>query len=128
MDMQRTPRARLAHGSLIALLIGLAGCGGGGSVAADDEAASGLAAASGSSEGLQLVAQPPNTEGRLLASNCFQCHGTFGNGGFENIRGEEAGEVLEFMGKTANRDIMAAHAQGYTRAQLQKIISYLQQP
>lgn len=73
------------------------------------------------------VAQPANTEGRLLASNCFQCHGTLGTGGFDSIRGGEASEVLEYMTKTANRDIMAAHAQGYTRAQLQSIIAYLQQ-
>ena len=73
------------------------------------------------------VAQPKNTEGRLLASNCFQCHGTMGTGGFDGIRGKEAGEVLEFLRKPAGRDIMAAHAQGYTAAQLQKIIAYLQQ-
>jgi sulfide dehydrogenase cytochrome subunit len=73
------------------------------------------------------IAQPANTEGRLLASNCFQCHGTLGTGGFDSIRGGEASEVLEYMTKTANRDIMAAHAQGYTRAQLQSIIAYLQQ-
>ncbi len=71
--------------------------------------------------------QPANTAGRLLASNCFQCHGTLGRGGFESIRGGEAGEVLEFLRKSASGDIMAAHAQGYTRAQLQSIISYLQQ-
>lgn len=80
---------------------------------------------SGSSGG--RIVQPKNTEGRLLASNCFQCHGTMGTGGFENIRGGEAEEVLEYMTKTASRDIMAAHAQGYTTAQLQKIIAYLQQ-
>lgn len=75
----------------------------------------------------KVITQPANTEGRLLASNCFQCHGTLGTGGFESIRGKEASEVMEFMTKTANRDIMAAHAQGYTTAQLQKIIAYLQQ-
>ena len=68
-----------------------------------------------------------STEGRLLASNCFQCHGTNGTGGFDSIRGSEADEVLEFLTKTASKDIMAAHAQGYTRAQLLKIIAYLQQ-
>lgn len=81
---------------------------------------------SSGSSGSRIV-QPRNTEGRLLASNCFQCHGTMGTGGFESIRGGEAQEVLEYMTKTASRDIMAAHAQGYTTAQLQKIIAYLQQ-
>ncbi len=74
-----------------------------------------------------LTAQAVPPEGRLLASNCFQCHGTLGLGGFDKIRGSEASEVLEFMTKTASRDIMAAHAQGYTPEQLKKIIAYLQQ-
>ncbi len=73
------------------------------------------------------IPQPANTEGRLLASNCFQCHGTLGTGGFDSIRGTDAREVLEFLNKPASSQIMAAHAQGYTPAQLQKIIAYLQQ-
>jgi hypothetical protein len=71
--------------------------------------------------------QPTNTAGRLLASNCFQCHGTGGVGGFDSIRGKEASEVLEYLSQSANSSIMAAHAQGYTTAQLNAIISYLQQ-
>ena len=71
--------------------------------------------------------QPTNTAGRLLASNCFQCHGTGGVGGFDNIRGKEASEVREYLTQSANSSIMAAHAQGYTTAQLNAIISYLQQ-
>ena len=73
------------------------------------------------------AAATASTEGRLLASNCFQCHGTNGTGGFDSIRGGEADEIREFLTKAASRDIMAAHAQGYTPAQLQKIIAYLQQ-
>ena len=75
----------------------------------------------------RTMVQPPNTEGRLLASNCFQCHGTLGRGGFDSIRGGEAEEIDEFLTKAANKDIMAAHAQGYTPAQIQKIVAYLQQ-
>jgi hypothetical protein len=71
--------------------------------------------------------QPINTAGRLLASNCFQCHGTGGVGGFDSIRGKEASEVREYLSQSANSSIMAAHAQGYTTAQLNAIISYLQQ-
>lgn len=74
--------------------------------------------------GTVVIAQPADTTGRLLASNCFQCHGTMGVGGFDRIRGD-AGEVDEYLGKTANTDIMAAHAQGYTQAQLQAIVNYL---
>ena len=73
------------------------------------------------------TAQPANLNGRLLASNCYQCHGTMGTGGFDKIRGGEASEVLEYLSKPASGDIMAAHAQGYTRAQLNTIIAYLKQ-
>lgn len=73
------------------------------------------------------LTQPANTAGRLLASNCFQCHGTGGVGGFDRIRGGDAAEVREYLGRTANSSIMAAHAQGYTSAQLNAIIAYLQQ-
>jgi sulfide dehydrogenase cytochrome subunit len=75
----------------------------------------------------QTLRQPANTTGRLLASNCFQCHGTGGIGGFENIRGHEAAEVRNYLMQAANGSIMAAHAQGYTSAQLDAIITYLQQ-
>ncbi len=74
-----------------------------------------------------VIQQPANTTGRLLASNCFQCHGTLGRGGFESIRGSEASEVVEYLRKPADSGIMAAHAQGYTTAQLQAIVNYLQQ-
>ena len=73
------------------------------------------------------ISQPASTSGRLLASNCFQCHGTGGVGGFESIRGSDAAEVKEYLGKPAGDDIMAAHAQGYTSAQLDAIIAYLKQ-
>lgn len=76
---------------------------------------------------LTTVLQPTNTSGRLLASNCFQCHGTGGVGGFENIRGGEASEIREYLSQAANSGIMAAHAQGYTTAQINAIITYLQQ-
>lgn len=145
MNKQSRPATRLARlvttGALAAGLV--AACGGGG--AADpasqvtaqtstgttgDPAAlgAGTAMALGvSSSTARPVAQPVNTEGRLLASNCFQCHGTLGTGGFDSIRGKDVKDVLEFLNKPASADIMAAHAQGYTPAQLQKVIAYLQQ-
>jgi sulfide dehydrogenase cytochrome subunit len=83
-----------------------------------------IGAGSGS---VRTLTQPANTSGRLLASNCFQCHGTLGTGGFDSIRSKDADELLEYMSKPASSDIMAAHAQGYTRAQLQLISSYLKQ-
>ncbi len=102
----------------------LAACGGGGG--SDEPRQAPLSSRDGAS-GATTIAQPASTEGRLLASNCFQCHGTLGLGGFDRIRGGEAKEVLEFAAKAADRDIMAAHAQGYTPEQLRKIIAYLQQ-
>ncbi len=80
-----------------------------------------------SNSAVTAVSQPVSSAGRLLASNCFQCHGTGGLGGFERIRGGEASEVFEYTGRTANTSIMAAHAQGFTRAQLDAIVSYLNQ-
>jgi len=74
-----------------------------------------------------VVTQATNTTGRLLASNCFQCHGTGGYGGFDRIRGSESDEVLEYLTQSGSSNIMAAHAQGYTRAQLLTIIQYLKQ-
>jgi len=73
------------------------------------------------------LTQPTNTTGRLLASNCFQCHGTGGVGGFDRIRGGNATEIRDYLSRSANSSIMAAHAQGYTTAQLNAIITYLQQ-
>ncbi len=140
MKIQADPRHRFqpwrATGILaIAATLSLVACGGGGTAGVDTTASAEAAATSSDTKAIEAsrpsaaaaVAQPANTEGRLLASNCFQCHGTLGTGGFDSIRGSDASEVLEYLTKTANRDIMAAHAQGYTRAQLQSIITYLKQ-
>ncbi|MFN4327429.1 MAG: c-type cytochrome [Limnobacter sp.] len=67
--------------------------------------------------------------GRLLASNCFQCHGTDGSGGFEKLRGESEAEIYselkEFAsGKEHPNSIMAAHATGFTDAQMRLIAKY----
>lgn len=75
---------------------------------------------------------PPSTgsihPGRLLASNCFQCHGTNGSGGFDRIQGsgDLLSELREFAsGKEDAGGIMGAHAMGYTDQQLQLIADYL---
>ena len=82
--------------------------------------------------GLSLAAQaqtaPP--AGRLLASNCFQCHGTNGKGpGFDKLSGESANEIYKELkgfasGKEGN-GIMAKHAMGYTDAQMLSLSSWL---
>jgi len=135
-DRQRPGRGRAWLALALALTAGLAACGGGGETVADT--ASTAAAGTGTAQitsarretstvTVSTIAQPTNTEGRLLASNCFQCHGTGGTGGFEEIRGKSANELIEFFDKPASRDIMAAHAQGYTAEQLRKVAAYLQQ-
>lgn len=138
------PRAKgRAIWAAAAACAALAACGGGGgdeSTAAKTKTSPTLSAtrtSSGTNSSTQTstsaaavtatATATASTEGRLLASNCFQCHGTNGTGGFDSIRGGEANEIQEFLTKTASKDIMAAHAQGYTPAQLQKIIAYLQQ-
>lgn len=68
--------------------------------------------------------------GRLLASNCFQCHGTNGRGpGFERLAGQSASELYqelkEFQSGQEGNGIMAKHAWGYTDAQLQSLASWL---
>jgi len=68
-------------------------------------------------------APPP---GRLLASNCFQCHGTNGkSGAFERLAGMSEGELFEEMkelqGEDSSREIMARHANGYSDEQIRLI-------
>jgi cytochrome subunit of sulfide dehydrogenase len=84
-----------------------------------------LAAAAGAQ-----TAAPP--AGRLLASNCFQCHGTNGAGpGFDNIAGKSVDEIYkelrEMRSQNPGNDIMKAHARGYTDEQLRQISTYLSQ-
>jgi cytochrome c553 len=72
-------------------------------------------------------AQTAPPAGRLLASNCFQCHGTNGGGGFERLAGMSAREIvgeLREMRLKSVPDIMEVHARGYTDAQLQAIGNY----
>lgn len=74
----------------------------------------------------QTTAPPP---GRLLASNCFQCHGTNGKGpGFDTLAGKSAseiyGELKEFQSGKEGNNIMAKHAMGYTDAQLQSLAAW----
>lgn len=68
--------------------------------------------------------------GRLLASNCFQCHGTNGrgSGSFEDLAGKSASEIYnelrDMKRESKPDDIMNVHARGYSDAQLQLIADY----
>ncbi len=75
------------------------------------------------------TAPSASLNGRLLASNCFQCHGTNGTGGFERLAGKSASEIYgdlkEFAsGQEDANGIMAAHAMGFSDDQLRSIASY----
>ena len=82
----------------------------------------------GLSLGAHAQTAPP--AGRLLASNCFQCHGTNGKGpGFDKLTGNSANEIYkelkEFQSGKEGNGIMAKHAMGYTDAQLLSLSSWL---
>ena len=75
---------------------------------------------------------PVSPPGRLLASNCFQCHGTNGNGpGFDKLTGKSADKMFKKMKKYQSGEkgegIMARHAMGYTDAQLRELSQWLSQ-
>ncbi|MDP2827104.1 MAG: c-type cytochrome [Sulfuricellaceae bacterium] len=87
-----------------------------------------FAAWSQASSAATTVAAPH--PGRLLASNCFQCHGTNGRAvsGFESLAGESAAEIYKEMKEMqrdpAGENIMHVHARGYTDQELQLIADY----
>jgi sulfide dehydrogenase cytochrome subunit len=75
----------------------------------------------------QNAASPP---GRLLASNCSQCHGTSEQGpGFDKLTGKSAAklykELKEFQSGKEGENIMARHAMGFTDAQLRELSRWL---
>jgi sulfide dehydrogenase cytochrome subunit len=67
---------------------------------------------------------------QLLASQCAQCHGTYGNAvrEMEDIAGESAselsGELLEMLADSTPEDIMDHQGKGYTRDQIRRIAAY----
>ncbi len=79
---------------------------------------------------LNAQAQNLPPAGRLLASNCFQCHGTNGKGpGFEKLAGKSANEIYkdlkEFQSGKEGKGIMASHALGYPDVQLRDLSAWL---
>jgi cytochrome subunit of sulfide dehydrogenase len=78
---------------------------------------------------ISLPAAAQSADGRLLASGCFQCHGTDGvKGGFGTLAGVEKKDMLDKLNdmrrKPARENIMNAHARGYTNEQLNLIADY----
>jgi cytochrome subunit of sulfide dehydrogenase len=77
----------------------------------------------------QTAVSPP---GRLLASNCFQCHGSGGVGGFERLAGRDADDIERDLRRLraedereAGQNIMVRHARGYSDAQIRALAQWL---
>ncbi len=69
------------------------------------------------------------TAGRLLASQCAQCHGTDGisKTGIDSLAGESRGEIIGEMREMRNKnknDLMHLQARGYTAEQVSLIADY----
>ena len=81
--------------------------------------------------GLALLAAPAAPPpGQLLASQCYQCHGTNGKAvsGFESIVGKGANDMYQKLLEMSQRPpegIMDVQARAYTPAQLLLIANYL---
>jgi cytochrome c553 len=67
---------------------------------------------------------------QLLASQCAQCHGTYGRAvrDIESLAGKSAGslysDLIEMQMEGPPEEIMEHQAMGYTPAQLQRISQY----
>lgn len=77
----------------------------------------------------QNTVSPP---GRLLASNCAQCHGTTDTSpGFDKLTGKSARKLLkelrEYQSGAEGEGIMSRHAMGYTEDQLRQLVQWLSQ-
>ncbi len=86
-----------------------------------------LGAAFSAGVSAQSAVSPP---GRLLASNCFQCHGTNDKGpGFERLAGKSANELFsemkEFQSGKEGDNIMARHVSGFSDVQLRALAQWL---
>lgn len=77
-----------------------------------------------------FAAAPASAEpGRLLASQCAQCHGTNGAGpGFDELAGKSSNDLFNDLIEMKHRrieGIMDRQARGYTDEQLRLIADYL---
>lgn len=72
----------------------------------------------------------PSMTDQLLASQCTQCHGTYGRPvkDIEGLAGKSAGslysDLIEMQMEGPPEEIMEHQAMGYTPAQLQRIAQY----
>ncbi|MHB1670111.1 c-type cytochrome [Thiomonas sp.] len=64
--------------------------------------------------------------GRLLASNCFECHGTNGRGpGFDGLAGKSSNELYQKLKDfQSGTGLMSTVAKGYSDSQLLAISNW----
>jgi len=78
---------------------------------------------------LPLKAGTIDLPGRLLASNCFQCHGTNGYAGELKIGEQSASSIISDINEMKTKDprsnIMNLHARAYTTEEIQLIADYI---
>ena len=67
--------------------------------------------------------------GRVLASNCFQCHGTNGYAGELKIGEQSASSIISDINEMKTKDprsnIMNVHAKAYTTEEIKIIAKYI---
>lgn len=78
---------------------------------------------------LTLKATAIDLPGRVLASNCFQCHGTNGYAGELKIGEQSASSIISDMNEMKSKDpgknIMNVHARAYTPEEIKLIAEYI---
>lgn len=142
---QSTPlRANLEKASInipLALALGalLVACGGGGSTTTSTSSGDSDSGTTGTSTtttttttagGSTAPAITAPDGARLLASQCFQCHGMNGSSasGIESIAGESTAELVDEMLEmkySTEIDIMHYQAKGYSEAEIRSLSAYL---
>jgi sulfide dehydrogenase cytochrome subunit len=82
-----------------------------------------------SNDALTLKAGAIDLPGRLLASNCFQCHGTNGYAGELKIGEQSASSIISDINEMKTKDprsnIMNLHARAYTTEEIKLIAEYI---
>ncbi len=80
---------------------------------------------------LLTKAGPIDLPGRVLASNCFQCHGTNGYAGELKIGEQSASSIISDLNEMKTKDpranIMNLHASAYTTEEIKLIAEYISQ-
>lgn len=84
-----------------------------------------------SSETATLKAGTIDLPGRVLASNCFQCHGTNGYASELKIGEQSASSIISDINEMKTKDprsnIMIVHAKAYTDEEIKLIATYISQ-